>query len=262
MKKIYALFFISMLTLQYPCHSKALLGEVRKQDFKPNRPQVVDKETLSPIGDATVEIPTEGKVDFTDANGYFKIVPNSGKPVILSIKKDGYRPFSLTLQDGAIKGGVVFELEKTSPFELVLSDNLLHLGDNSYSENSSGACLINSPCVGPTFSKEFKVGNITPKTKAYIKIGSVIGIDTIQAMKLGQNRLTNAYSSPMEFYVNKIKVGELKINGDNQKIPIPIKILKPNSNNTLTVKTGQNKEAILTDYDDVELMNLFFDIKD
>ena len=106
------------------------------------------------------------------------------------------------------------------------------------------------------------MGNITPKTKAYVKIGSVIGIDTIQAMKLGQNNLTNAYSTPMEFFVNKTKIGELKINGDNQKSPIPLKVLKPNSNNVLVVKTGENRDAIATDYDDVELMNLFIDIRD
>lgn len=262
MKRIFLLFWAFFILWQYPCNSQALLGEVTKQGYKQNRPQVLDKETGSPVQDAVVEIPTEGKVDFTDENGNFKITPSSDKPVILSIKKDGYRPFSLTLQENALKGGVTFELEKKSPFELILSDNLMHLGDNSYSPNSAGACLINSPCIGPEFKKEFAVGNITPKTKAYVKIGSVIGIDTIQAMKLGQNKLTNAYSTPMEFFVNKTKIGELKINGDNQKIPIPLKVLKANSNNILVVKTGANKDAILTDYDDVELMNLFIDIRD
>ena len=168
----------------------------------------------------------------------------------------------MTLSDGALKGGVSFELEKKSPFELILSDNLLHLGDNSYSPNSSGACLINSPCVGSSFTKDFSVGNVTNKTKAYVEIGSVIGIDTIQAMKLGQNKLTNAYSTPVEFFVNKTKIGELKINGDNQKIPIPARVLKANATNTLTIKTGENKDAFVTDYDDIEVMNLIVDIRD
>ena len=139
---------------------------------------------------------------------------------------------------------------------------MMHLGDNSFSENSAGACLINSPCVGPSYSQKFEVKNITPKTKAYVTIGSVIGIDTIQAMKLGQNNLRNASSSPMEIFINNEKIGELKINGDNQKIPIPPNLLRKMASNTLTIKTGMNKSTTTnTDYDDVELMNLFVDIK-
>ncbi|MCR4881921.1 MAG: carboxypeptidase-like regulatory domain-containing protein [bacterium] len=262
MKNNIAYFTAIFLLISTPSFSKALIGEITKQDYKVQRPQVVDGETGMPLKDAVVSVPTEGKVDFTDENGFFKITPNSGKPVILSVQKEGYRPFSLTLQDGTLRGGVIFELKKSSPFELILSDNLLHLGDNSYSPNSSGACLINSPCVGPSFTKDFRVDNVTNKTKAYVEIGSVIGIDTIQAMKLGQNKLTNAYSTPVEFFVNKTKIGELKINGDNQKIPIPLKLLKANSSNTLTIKTGENKDAFVTDYDDIEIMNLVVDIRD
>ena len=262
MRKNIIFVIICTITLSLPVYSMALIGEVSKQDFKQNRPQVVDSSTKNPLKDAVVSVPTEGKVDYTDENGFFKITPNSGKPVILSVQKEGYRPFSLTLKDGTLKGGVTFELDKLSPFEIVISDNLLHLGDNSYSPNSSGACLINSPCVGPSFTKEFSVGNISSHTKAYVEIGSIIGIDTIQAMKLGQNKLTNAYSTPVEFFVNKTKIGELKINGDNQKIPIPLKILKPNTNNILVIRTGVNKDALITDYDDIEVMNLIVDIRD
>ena len=81
-------------------------------------------------------------------------------------------------------------------------------------------------------------------------------------MKLGQNNLRNASSSPMEIFINNEKIGELKINGDNQKIPIPPNLLRKMASNTLTIKTGMNKSTTTnTDYDDVELMNLFVDIK-
>ena len=129
------LLFICLLLIQNPCTSRALIGEVTKQEFKNTKPQVIDKTSKVPLKDVTVSVPTEGKVDFTDENGFFNLSPSSNKPVILSIQKDGYRPFSLTVQEGALKGGVTFELEKLSPYELIVSDNLLHLGDNSYSEN-------------------------------------------------------------------------------------------------------------------------------
>jgi len=243
--------------------AQALIGEVSKDEFKIRRPQVIDAQTKMPISDAVVSIPTENKVDFTNKDGFFKLTPSGNGPVILSVQKDGYRPYSLTLSEGKFNANALFEMQKSSPKSIIVSNDMMHLGDNSYSEKSSGACIINAPCVGPFFSKGFKVGNITPKTKAYVSIGSVIGIDTIQAMKLGQNRLTSATSTPMEIFVNGHKIAELKINGDNQKIPIPLKYLNQNSENILKIQTGINQAVTdYMDYDDVELMNLIVDIND
>jgi len=243
-------------------NADALVGEITKDDYALKRPQVLDAESKTPIRGANVIIPIENKIDKTDENGHFKIAPSGRKPVILSIQKDGYRPFSLTLKDGKLDGRVALELQKQSPLSVIVSDDLLHLGDNSFSSNSAGACHIFAPCIGPSFSKDFTVEKITPKTKVYVSIGSVIGIDTVQAMRLGQNNLTSAFSSPVEFFVNKTKIGELKINGDNQKIPIPTKLLNSLSSNTLTVKTGTNKSSRDgIDYDDIQLMNLIVDVK-
>ena len=114
--KIPVIILINLLLLQSSAFAKALIGEISKQDYKTNRPQVIDSMTKAPINDAVVTIPTESQVDFTDENGFFKITPSSNKPVILSIQKEGYRPYSLTLQDGTLKGGLVFELKKSTPF--------------------------------------------------------------------------------------------------------------------------------------------------
>ena len=260
--KLIALSLIINIIFQLDCFSKALFGEITKEDFKIQAPQVLDAQTDIPITGAAVSIPSENLMDYTDNNGTFNLKSTKNSPVILSVQKEGYRPFSLTLKDGKIKDSLKLRLEKSNPNSIIISNNMMHLGDNSFSENSAGACLINSPCVGPSYSQKFEVKNITPKTKAYVTIGSVIGIDTIQAMKLGQNNLRNASSSPMEIFINNEKIGELKINGDNQKIPIPPNLLRKMASNTLTIKTGMNKSTTTnTDYDDVELMNLFVDIK-
>ena len=264
MDKFLIKILVLMVAIFYPkfVNADALIGEVTKEDYALKRPQVVDADSKRPIKDANVLIPSENKIDRTDENGYFKIKPSGQNPVILSIQKDGYRPFSMTLQDGKLVGGVSLELEKKSPLDVVVSSELLHLGDDSFSANSAGACQIFSPCVGPSFTKSFYVGNITPKSKVYVYIGSVIGIDTVQAMRLKQNNLTSAFSSPVEIFVNKTKIGELKINGDNQKIQIPNKLLKSVSNNMLTVKTGTNRTSRDgVDYDDIQLMNLIVNVK-
>ena len=259
-QRIFTVFIVSFI-VQNATSAHALIGEVSKDEFKIKRPQVVDVQTKIPVSGALVSIPAENKKDFTTQDGYFKLSPSGSGTVILSIQKDGYRPYSVTINDGKFSGNMLFEMQKASPKSIIISNDMMHLGDNSYSDKSSGACLINSPCVGPFFIKKFKVGDITPKTKAYVTIGSVIGIDTIQAMKLGQNKLTNATSTPMEIFVNGYKIAELKINGDNQKIPIPLKYLNKNSENVLKIQTGVNMSVTdYTDYDDVEIVNLIVDI--
>jgi len=252
---------IFLLSVHNIVFADVLIGEINKDEFKINRPKVVDAVSKMPISGAKVTIPSENKMSETNQEGFFKITPSSNKPLILSVTKDGYRPFSLTITDGKLSSGILLEMKKITPLNIVVSNEFLHLGDNSYSENSSGACQIHSPCVGPSFSKNFKVGQINSNSKAYVFIGSIIGIDTIQAMKLGQNNLSSATSSPVEIFVNKTKIGELKINGDNQKVPIPTKLLKPMSLNNITVKTGVNKAVKdYIDYDDVQIMNLIVDI--
>jgi hypothetical protein len=82
-------------------------------------------------------------------------------------------------------------------------------------------------------------------------------LDTKLAKSLGQNRIRNAYSSPAEVYFNGNLIGELKINGDGQRIKIPQNLIRSDSKNQLTIKTGQNlMPGAKIDYDDIEIMNL------
>jgi hypothetical protein len=91
----------------------------------------------------------------------------------------------------------------------------------------------------------------------YIVIGSVIGLDTELAKTMGQNKIRTAYSSPAQVYFNGKLIGELKVNGDGQRIKIPKNLIIANSTNQVTIKTGQNmmpSDHIY--YDDIEIMNL------
>lgn len=246
------------------CAQSTLVGEISKADYKNTKTSVVvDSQTKLPIANALVSIPKENKSDYTNSQGVFKLNTSTQGAVILSIQKDGYRPFSLTVSDGKMNELGLLELEKNSLNSTVVSNSLLHLGDDSYSADSAGSCLINAPCVGPVFSQKFSIKkDFKSFTKAYVTIGSVIGLDTIQAMKLGQNQLKYSSSTPLEVFINDKKIGELKINGDNQKLPIPRKILKADNQNVITLKTGINQSMIDgVDFDDVELMNLIVDVQ-
>ena len=97
---------------------------------------------------------------------------------------------------------------------------MIHIGDNSFSENSANASEFSLFSVGPFYSMDFKIPNIKPQEALFLVIGSIIGIDTIHAQKMGQSHVTTAYSSPPEIFFNGNKISDIKINGDNQKIKI------------------------------------------
>jgi hypothetical protein len=131
-----------------------------------------------------------------------------------------------------------------------------HLGDNSYSENSANAGEFQSDAAGPFFTKKFNLRNLKQHSPVYLVIGSIIGIDTLVARSMGQNKRPNAYASPPEVYFNGNKVAEIQINGDGQKIRLPQNLVKRGINE-VTVKTGKNlMQSSYVDYDDIEFMNL------
>ena len=74
---------------------------------------------------------------------------------------------------------------------------------------------------------------------------------------MGQNQIKTAYSSPAEIYFNGKLIGELKINGDGQRIKIPSNLIVTGAYNQITIKTGQNlMPSDHIDYDDIEIMNI------
>lgn len=254
-----AMFFT--LLFNTTCLAQALVGEISKEDFLKHTPQVIDYESKMPISGALISIPTENKSVFSDSNGNFNIMPKA-KETILMIKKDGYRPYSLTVSSDELSRNFKFEMQKSNAMEIIVEDNLIRLGDNSFSTDSANAVQFQSKASGPLIEKGFRVNDISANTKVYITFGSIIGVDTQEAKRLKQNSLKTSSSSPVEIFVNKNKIGELKINGDNQKMPIPKQLLKPNSENIITIKTGMNLDQHeYVDYDDIEIANLVVDME-
>ena len=79
---------------------------------------------------------------------------------------------------------------------------------------------------------------------------------------MGQSKVTTTFASAPQIYFNGNLIAELNLNGDNQQVKIPRSLLKPNSDNQLTIKSGKNLfQHAYVDYDDIELMNLFIETK-
>ena len=254
MKKIFtAILFIFLLALQ--SQAATVSGGISKVDLT-NTNRVVDAATNAPIGNAKVSLPKYNYSTYTDEYGGFNI-GNVNGPTIMSVEKEGYRPFSLTINDTIAARPMVLGIQKSNIADIVIASDVFHLGDDNYSEHSSGAGTFRLRSNGPYFSKTFMLNSDAISSNNYLVIGSIIGVDTLMARSMGQNKIVNSYASPPEIYFNGAKIAEIHLNGDNQKIKIPKNLIRANQQNEVTIKAGRNlMRTAYVDYDDIEIANL------
>ena len=240
--------------------SKTISGEIKKDErFNTNR--IYDLNTNIPLEGVLIKIPSKNYYTHTEKDGTFKLNTQINAPTIMALEKNGYKPFSMTI-DSLFKNPLSIGIEKTSPKDIIVETNMVHIGDDSFSERSANANDFSLNSTGAFYTKDFNIGRINRDENLYIVIGSIIGIDTLEAQRLGQSGVLTAYSSPPELFFNGNKISDIKINGDNQKIKIPYELVHQNQMNNVTLKTGHNMYKITAvDYDDIEFTNLMFEIK-
>lgn len=259
MHKFFAIIFLSLsITLSA---NAAVKGGVQKNEDLKNYNQIIDSKTGKGIADAKVAAPALKFVTITDEEGRFDLNAKINGPTILSVQKDGYKPFSMTI-DKSGREPLIIGIEKTSAKDIIVETDMIHLGDNSYSINSANASDFAAKSIGAFYSKDFNIPMLKPGQTAFLTIGSIIGIDTLMARQAGQSKVQTTFASPAELYCNGNKICELQINGDNQQIPIPKGVVKQGQTNTVTIKAGKNLfQTAYIDYDDIEFTNLSVEIK-
>ncbi len=247
MKKF--LLLIILLSTASAVHAANISGMVTDS-------RVIDSSTNTPIGNARVTLPKYNYSTYTDSDGNFDLKGFDGK-TILSVEKEGYRPFSLTVDQLSASKPLVLGIEKSAPADIVIESSMMHLGDDNYSNASANAGNFRLKSAGPFFSKKFIMKSTALNSKNYLVIGSIVGIDTLLARSMGQNKIVNSYASAPEVYFNGTKIAEIQLNGDNQRIKLPNNLIKPESPNEITIKTGRNlMQMAYVDYDDIEVANL------
>ena len=260
MRNFFIILFI-ILTIKLPAYCDVVQGGVEKQGML-GRNKVVDSATHAPVGGAKVTLPQENYRTYTDTNGNFSLDANIDGQTVMSVEKSGYKPYSMTIDKYTASKPIIMGIEKSTPKDIVIDTNMFHLGDNSYSDLSANAREFQVESVGPYYSKKIKISSVSPGTKVTLVIGSIIGLDTLMAKQMGQNKVNNAYSSPPEIYFNGNKIAEIQVNGDGQKVRIPYNLIKQNQYNEITIKTGRNlMQTAYVDYDDIEFMNLTIETK-
>ena len=253
LKKFFVL--ISILSMfNSISEAKPLEANVSKEGMAGTH-RIIDAQTNVPIKGARITLPQKNYSTVTNEDGAFNLRADITGQTIMSVEKDGYRPFSLTVNERIASHPIVIGIEKTSPMKMVIDKDMFHLGDNNYSEMSANAGQFRVKCVGPYYTKQVKIDNAGSDIS--LVIGSIIGVDTKLAKTMGQNKLSYAYASPPEIFFNGNKIAEIQLNGDGQRFQIPRHLVKFNQMNEITIKTGRNlMQTSYIDYDDIEFMNL------
>lgn len=216
---------------------------------------IVQAGSHQPLSGVSVSVPALGFSTGSGADGRFELPQLPDKPTIVAFSHQGYAPLTATLDADSQRRPLRFELQALQN-TVVIDDQIRHLGDNSYSPASAGAANFRRASEGPGFIRQFILPpGSQPGKAAVLQIGSVIGLDTLQAHALGQSAFHRA-STPMQVRLNGRPVGEIAANGDQQRLMIPAGVLTGGVN-TVEVRTGyESPDGTSIDYDDMELMLL------
>lgn len=250
------LILFSLMICQLSANAAVMTGGVTKSGINSSN-QVLDAANNAPIENAKITVPKNNFKTYTDANGRFDLDTQINGDTIMSVEKDGYRPFSVTIDENLAKHPIILGIQKSNATDIVIDSNMVHLGDDNYSTASANAGEFKIPASGPFYTKTFYMTASTKTANNLLIIGSVIGIDTAMARSMGQNKIMNSFASPPEVYFNGQKIAEIHLNGDGQKIKLPNGLIRSEQVNEITIKCGRNMmQTAYIDYDDIEFMNL------
>ena len=135
--------------------------------------QVIDAQTKRGVEFAKITMPQKNYRGYTDANGNFELPRiQITEPTIMNVEKEGYRPFSITINNNySLSNPMHIEIAKSEPLDIEIDNEILHLGDNSYSKNSANATDFKLKSIGPYYSKEFLMKEILYYNRLYYRSG-------------------------------------------------------------------------------------------
>ncbi len=259
MKKILFSIFLYLCFCLNNSYAEVISGKINKYDSGYQN-KIVDYSTQKPLENAKISIPDLNYTTYTNKDGAFKLNVDINDKTVLFVEKDGYKVFSLTIDNNVLNNPLKLGIEKSNPFDLQLSTDVIHLGDNLFSSNSANSGEFKLYANGYAYTKIFSRPSFAQNQDVIIKIGTVIGLDTKKAREARQNNIARVYSSPAEVFVNGRRIASLELNGDNVEIVIPKNIIR--EQNELRIETGKNLfQTQYTDYDDIELANIRIEAK-
>ena len=256
MKKIFLITVLFLINLAW---AEVISGKINHDDIN-YKNRIIDYKTGDSIENAKITIPDLNYTTFSNSEGVFKLNVNIQDKTVLFVEKEGYKTFSLTIDNTVINSPLKIGIEETSPFDLQISQGIIRLGDNMFSSNSANSRDFHQYAYNNIYIQKFEKPKTAANQEVVIVIGSLIGVDTKKAKEKGQNRIVHVYASAAEVFINNHSVGILDLNGDNIEISVPKYLLR--QTNELKIQTGKNLfQKEYTDYDDIELANIRIEVK-
>ena len=122
-------FILLFLFFLIPSFSLAetISGNVREDNFLNKKSIIIDSETEKAIEGAKVYLPNYGFKTSTDKKGRFELNANIQDKAILQVEKEGYRPFSLTINDTIAAKPMVLGIQKSNISDVVIASDVFQL---------------------------------------------------------------------------------------------------------------------------------------
>ena len=159
MKNLLCFIFLIFI-LNLPTQASSFFqGGVSEEGYG-NSSRIVDRHTGEGVGGAKITLPKQRYSTLSDSNGYFELDTHIDGTTIMSVQKDNYKPFSVTINEQANSAPLVVGIEKSNTSGMVLDSNMYHLGDNNFSDLSANAGEFRMASIGPFYSKNFQLKNI------------------------------------------------------------------------------------------------------
>ena len=100
MKKVLSLVILSIFTL-LTINAATFQGGVAEQGSG-NASRIIDKQTGEGVGGADIRLPKQNYSTRTDSSGFFELDTQINGPSIMSVQKENYKPFTMTINDKTI----------------------------------------------------------------------------------------------------------------------------------------------------------------
>ena len=116
----------------------AIMGKIDHNDMNYQN-KIIDKKTKLPLSNAKITIPEAHYTTYSDANGVFQLNADVDGKTVLFVEKNGYKTFSLTVDNTVLNRPLKLGIEQANPFDLQITNGIVHLGDNMFSPNSANS---------------------------------------------------------------------------------------------------------------------------
>lgn len=226
---------------------------------------VVDAESNSPLGGASVQLPELGWQQSVSSLGRV-ILPSQveGRRFLIGVVCANREPRSLHIP-ATTRFPLTITLRRPEK-SWQISNTYYRLGDGAYSMLSAGASQLSSGRwqLANTMPEHALSTPLPAPVQAAVRagrpfwltLGAVVGLDTPASQQAGQSQAPVA-ASPLLVEVNRQIVKAVSLNGDQVRVDLPPGLLANSPLLNIHLKAGYHlKHGEVVDYDDAGVLHL------